>query len=107
MKIEELVASLKPEVKEEEGVIIPASDPITRPDRLIGPVNRPMSICFPRTANHLRDSMTTDLIEGIERRQAAVARSMGGTSILMYDPVSKGMQRRSIRPDGHLGGVEL
>lgn len=125
MKIEELVASLRPKTgdKKEEDTAIPASvpllGPITNPERLIGPVTdpgrlmggmRPMSICFPHTSNALRDSVTKDMVDGIARRQESVARSFGArvrpTSILMFDPVSGGMQRRILQPDGHLGGVE-
>ncbi len=103
MKIEELAASLRKDKKVED-VVIPASEPITRPDRLIGPVPRGMSICFPHTNRALRDSMTQDLVDGIARRQSSVQRS---SSILMYDDRTKAMVRRTLRPDGHLGGVEL
>lgn len=105
MKIEELVESLRPKPPVKEGEVLPNDEPITDTGRLIGPAPRGMSICFPRTSNALRDSLTQDLIAGIERRQNAVKRSAG--TILVYDPVSHGMQRRAIHHDGHLGGVEL
>lgn len=107
MKIDELLTTLRPKPKEEEKDA-PLVGPITNPERLIGPM-RPMAICFPHTSNALRDSITEDLVKGIERRQASVARELGSRigSILMFDPRTQQMQRRVIKPDGHLGAVEL
>lgn len=107
MKIEELVESLKPKP---DALKAPLQIPITEPARLIGPIQtstRSQTICLPFTPHALRQSLSADLVAGIERRHQAVERSLAGrNTVLMFDPFSGTMQRRVIRPDGHLGGVE-
>lgn len=122
MKLSELDALLTPKaapVKEEEDRKIPASIPITDTRRLLDPplalgprialgpsgqTLRDMSICFPHTPLSLRERLTNDMIAQIDRR---VETSRNNQTVQVYNPMIKVMERRILRPDGHLGGVEL